>query len=63
MCDSGVFVAKLWAERERERERERGKERGRERQREGDGEEEGEVEEEQGAMILWALGGNLCLAF
>ena len=38
---------------ERERERERGKE----RQREGDG------EDEEGVRVLWALGGNLCLAF
>ena len=52
-------------ERKRERERERERERGRERQREGDGEEEeeGDGEEEEGARILWALGGNLCLAF
>ena len=32
------------------------RERERERQREGDGEEEG-------ARVLWALGGNFCLAF
>ena len=66
-----VIVGYLWAicgqkggesererERERKRDRERERERGRERQREGDGEEE-----EEGARVLWALGGNLCLAF
>ena len=73
-----VIVMYLWAicgqfvgresererERERKRERERERERGRERQREGDGEEEeGDGEEEEGARVLWALGGNLCLAF
>ena len=56
MCDSGVFVGREGVERERKREREK------ERQREGDG-EEGDGEDEEGARVLWALGGNLCLAF
>ena len=54
-----VIVGYLWAicgQRGREREREReGDGRGRER--------EGEGEEEEGGRVLWALGGNLCLAF
>ena len=54
MCDSGVFVGNLWAEREREGE---GEGEG------GGGEREGEGEEEEGRRVLWALGGNLCLAF
>ena len=61
MCDSGggQFVGKEGGDREREREREneRERERGKERQREGDG------EDEEGARVLWALRGNLCLAF
>ena len=58
MCDSGVFVGNLWAEREeRGRGRGRGEGEGKGRGRGPDGEEEG------GGRVLWALGGNLCLAF
>ena len=45
-------------EREGERERGKGKNRGRERGKEGHGEGR-----RGGARVLWALGGNLCLAF
>ena len=44
VCDSGVFVGNLWAEREREREEEgegKGKAEGGGGEREGEGEEEG----------------------
>ena len=67
VCDSGEFVGNLWAEMERKRERESEGER--KRQREGEGErdtereEEGEGEEEGRERVLWALGGNLCVAF
>ena len=60
-CDSGEFVGNLWAEGEGEGERGgEGKAEG------GGGKREGEREEEEGGeggRVLWALGGNLCLAF
>ena len=48
-----------------ERERERKREGERERQREGEGERDTDREGEggEGGRVLWALGGNLCLAF
>ena len=70
LCDNRVFVGNLWAERERERERVRKRERqreaevdrGRGRERERERQREGEEEEKGGGRVLWALGGNLCLA-
>ena len=73
VCDSGEFVGNLWAERERKREGEgerggeRGRGKGRGRGRERDTESEGGRERgrrrRRGGGVLWALGGNLCLAF
>ena len=70
-----VIVGYLWAicgqRRRREGEEEgegegegEGKGEGKAEGGEGDGEEEeGDGEDEEGARVLWALGGNLCLAF
>ena len=68
VCESGEFVGNLWEEREREREREGEGEGEGEREREGGrgtqiGRERGRRRRREGGRVLWALGGNLCLAF
>ena len=66
-----VIVGNLWVERGRGRGRGRegkteggrGGERGTEREGEGEEEEEEGGGWVRGGKVLWALGGNLCLAF